>query len=295
MRISFALVFVLLASSIVWGQLGDFNADGTWNCQDVDPLANAIATGSEDLSFDMNGDGVLSFEDGMEWLAVAGAQNLTSGNSFQQADFNLDGVVDASDRMTWNANKFTNTTGFCSGNATFDTGVDVPDYNIWNALKFTAAGAPIEPSYPSSEIDGVAEFYYDPATGIMSLNPQALEIFCFSVFGVSPEEFLLNGGDVGYDPGEVMWDQSYFAEHAKWFSMDNSGLEGLTAIALYEPGLTSDAFEIVTFGTTDGIMGQGQVIFLEPSAAAAPAAVPEPSGACLMIVSLLFLCMRPRK
>ncbi len=124
---------------------GDFNSDGAWNCSDIDALTAAIASGSNDLAFDMNGDGSVTFDDvtaaGTGWLAVAGSQNpaQTGGNSFQIADGNLDGVVDVSDFGIWNSNKFTNNDAWCSGDFNADGVVDVSDFGAWNSNKFTSA------------------------------------------------------------------------------------------------------------------------------------------------------------
>ena len=58
------------------GPNGDFNGDGFWDCVDINALTSAIATMNPDLSFDMNGDGALTYADitaETGWLAVAGA------------------------------------------------------------------------------------------------------------------------------------------------------------------------------------------------------------------------------
>ena len=61
------------------GVNGDFNNDGLWNCSDINALSAAVAAGSTDLVFDMNGDGVISLADVTDpadgWLAVGGVQN----------------------------------------------------------------------------------------------------------------------------------------------------------------------------------------------------------------------------
>ncbi|MEM7312961.1 MAG: hypothetical protein AAF497_07395, partial [Planctomycetota bacterium] len=81
------------------GPNGDFSGDGVWDCADINALTAAIAAGSSDLSFDMNGDGMVSIEDvtdpGTGWLAVGGANNpaQTGGNAYLVGDANLDGVV----------------------------------------------------------------------------------------------------------------------------------------------------------------------------------------------------------
>lgn len=129
------------------GPTGDFNNDGLWNCADINQLTNAIATGSANLSFDMNGDGQITINDVTDpatgWLKVGGANNpaQTSGNPFRSGDANLDGVVDGSDFGIWNSGKFTSNTAWCSGNFNADGVVDGSDFGIWNSNKFTSSDA----------------------------------------------------------------------------------------------------------------------------------------------------------
>lgn len=123
---------------------GDFDGNGLWNCADINALGAAIAAGSTDLSFDMNGDGVLSLEDvtdaGTGWLAVGGANNpgVTGGNPFLQADSNLDGTVDGPDFLLWNTNKF-GPASYCEGDWNVDGTADGPDFLVWNTNKFQSS------------------------------------------------------------------------------------------------------------------------------------------------------------
>ena len=134
-----------LVDYIVGGVNGDFNGDGNWNCSDIDALVAEVAAGTNNASFDMNGDGVVDFSDiGSTggWLEVGGANNAaaTSGNPFLVGDANLDGSVDVSDFNLWNGSKFTSTAAWCSGDFNADGVVDVSDFNQWNGQKFTSAG-----------------------------------------------------------------------------------------------------------------------------------------------------------
>ncbi len=147
--------FVLTADETGGGVTGDFNNDGDWDCDDINALTSAIASGSDDLSFDMNGDGSVTLEDvtdgGTGWLAVGGVNNAgaTGGNPFLPGDATLDGVVDVSDFNNWNSNKFTSNSNWCDGDFNADGVVDVPDFNTWNGNKFNAsydAAAVTEPS-----------------------------------------------------------------------------------------------------------------------------------------------------
>lgn len=126
---------------------GDFNTDGLWNCQDINALTAAIATSSGDLSFDMNGDGVITLADVTDavsgWLTAGGANNPgdTGGNAFLIGDANLDGTVDGQDFLEWNGSKFTMTSAWCQGDFNADGTVDGQDFLEWNTHKFTRSDA----------------------------------------------------------------------------------------------------------------------------------------------------------
>jgi hypothetical protein len=116
----------------------DFDGDGNANCNDIDALHAVIVAGSNDPAFDLTGDGNVDINDQSQWLADAAVFNGFA-TPYQQADFNLDRVVDVSDFGIWNSAKFTTNSAFCSGDANADGVVDVSDFGIWNAAKFTSA------------------------------------------------------------------------------------------------------------------------------------------------------------
>jgi hypothetical protein len=129
---------------------GDFTGpggtpDGVWDCSDIDALTEAVANGSADLAFDMNGDGAVTLADvtepGTGWLAVGGANNpaATGGNPFLVGDATLDGTVDGQDFIRWNDNKFTSNTHWCSANFSGDQNVDGQDFVAWNNNKFMSS------------------------------------------------------------------------------------------------------------------------------------------------------------
>ena len=121
---------------------GDFDGNGLFECTDINLLTDAVANGSTTADFDLDGDGVVTAADVDAWLALAGAANLPSGNSFLHGDANLDGFVDASDFNIWNENQFTNQTAWCLGNFNSDLVVDASDFNIWNENRFQSAAPP---------------------------------------------------------------------------------------------------------------------------------------------------------
>ncbi len=138
-----------LMDTTTGGVDGDFNGDGNWNCADINALTAAIASGSTDLSFDMNGDGSITSADITEasvgWLAVGGANNpaATGGNPFISGDADLSGAVDVSDFNIWNSNKFTANAAWCAGDFNADGSVDVSDFNVWNGTKFSSSTAAV--------------------------------------------------------------------------------------------------------------------------------------------------------
>ncbi|MEM7313447.1 MAG: spondin domain-containing protein [Planctomycetota bacterium] len=123
----------------VSGLTGDFDGDGSLGLTDVDSLVAEIAGDSNVVSFDLTGDGNVDGADLTEWLAIAGAENLPSGNSYLVGDANLDGGVDVADFNLWNASRFTADNFWSGGDFNADGVTDVGDFNLWNANRFTSA------------------------------------------------------------------------------------------------------------------------------------------------------------
>ena len=119
-------------------QYGDFNDDGTFDCQDIDGLVAAIVAGSNNPTFDLNGDGLVDGADQIQWLEDAAMAN-DLGSSYLRGDANLDGVVDGSDFVIWNDSKFTVESAWCQGNFDHNSVVDGSDFLLWNQHKFTAS------------------------------------------------------------------------------------------------------------------------------------------------------------
>ncbi|MEM8678548.1 MAG: hypothetical protein AAGF97_04240, partial [Planctomycetota bacterium] len=116
----------------------DFDEDGVCGTLDLDALISEIAT-TQDLAFDLNGDGQVDLLDRDEWLSQAGALNLASGNPYALGDANLDGSVDGTDFLAWNNNKFQASAAWSAGDFNADGIVDGGDFLIWNDHKFTTA------------------------------------------------------------------------------------------------------------------------------------------------------------
>ncbi len=124
---------------------GDFNGDGAFDCEDIDALVVAIASGGNDLAYDMSGDGLVNVVDRDAWLVAAGAANLPSGAPYLLGDATLDGIVDVSDLNAWNAHKYTSNPSWCAGDFTANGVVDVSDFNVWNNHKFTSSTPLVRP------------------------------------------------------------------------------------------------------------------------------------------------------
>ena len=139
-------ISVLLNQTCTFEISGDFNGDGIFDCDDVDSLVIEIVAGTNAAAFDLTNDGLVDQADLTEWLAVAGAANLPSGNPYLLGDANLDGSVDAEDFIEWNTNKFTAVSAWCSGDFNADGVVDAADFIAWNANKFTSADAASSPA-----------------------------------------------------------------------------------------------------------------------------------------------------
>jgi hypothetical protein len=138
---------------------GDFDGNGVYECADVDGLVSEIAAGTNNLAFDLTGDGAVDDADLTAWLAEAGSTGglTASGNPVLPGDANLDGSVNGQDFVVWNASKFTATAAWCSGDFNADGSVDGQDFVIWNSNKFMTADAAAvpEPSSPWALLVGV--------------------------------------------------------------------------------------------------------------------------------------------
>ena len=120
---------------------GDFDDDGDFDVNDIDALTTAIVNGGPVATYDLSGNGLLNMEDVDMWRLEAGQANLGPGRAYLPADANLDGLVDGSDFLAWNAHKFTADAHWSHGDFNADGTVDGADFIIWNAHKFTASDA----------------------------------------------------------------------------------------------------------------------------------------------------------
>ncbi|HEY6565608.1 MAG TPA: hypothetical protein VIY86_14055, partial [Pirellulaceae bacterium] len=126
-------------SVVITPPTGDFDRDGDYDCLDVDGLTGEIVAQSNNLLFDLTGDGSVNVDDLTDWRVRAGAVQLPGNAAYLPADANLDGVVDTSDFNLWNAHKFTAVARWCAGDFTADGLVDGSDFNLWNGFKFLSS------------------------------------------------------------------------------------------------------------------------------------------------------------
>ncbi|MEM8679606.1 MAG: hypothetical protein AAGF97_09670 [Planctomycetota bacterium] len=115
----------------------DYDANGTCDAADLDLLTAAIASGANDLTFDLNGDGQLDGGDLQQWLDDAGTMNL--GAPYLVGDADLNGVVDGQDFIAWNSSKFTSNDTWTGGDFDANGIVDGQDFIAWNSNKFTSS------------------------------------------------------------------------------------------------------------------------------------------------------------
>ena len=119
----------------------DFDADGQIDCADVNALVAEIVGGTNGPIYDMDGNGNVDDADLQQWLQVAGAANLPSGNAYLMGDANLDGSVDGEDFLAWNDHKFTTSPAWCDGDFDANGEINGEDFLVWNANKFTSSDA----------------------------------------------------------------------------------------------------------------------------------------------------------
>ncbi len=119
------------------GFSGDFDGDGTLDCDDVNMLVSAVVTGNMSSTYDVNGDGSVNVLDVNQWI--------TGLKGTLIADANLDGTVDGQDFIAWNNHKFTPTAAWCSGDFNADGFTDGQDFIIWNTNKFQSANSLVVP------------------------------------------------------------------------------------------------------------------------------------------------------
>jgi hypothetical protein len=139
-----------------WGQLifapvstlGDFNADGAFDKQDLDRLVMEVAAGGDDSQFDMNADGVVDKVDVEQWLTDGAAANGLE-SPYLWGDSNLDLKVDAMDLNNMAVNWQGSPNSWMGGDFDGSGSVDAGDLNLlalnWQKSSAAADGAQTVP------------------------------------------------------------------------------------------------------------------------------------------------------
>ncbi len=141
------------------GMAPDFDADGVADCDDLDLLYAALMSGSQQSQYDLNGDGIVDYQDVITWLEIAYQFNHPNsmGVTYLPGDANLDGFVDGLDFIIWNAHKFTvdANAGWCGGDFNADGFVDGADFVIWYSHKFQSSMRPQRVSAGTGTVSGI--------------------------------------------------------------------------------------------------------------------------------------------
>jgi len=118
---------------------GDFNLDDVIDDADIDMLFAAIAAGSADSAFNVDGVGSVDRQD-VDFLVreILGTE---------YGDANLDGSVDGIDFGIWDSHKFQSGTGWVLADFNGDGSTDGTDFNLWNQFRF-ANGPAVASSVP---------------------------------------------------------------------------------------------------------------------------------------------------
>ncbi len=136
-------------------QIGDLSGNGQLDPADLAVLQQNVVAGSNQLRYDINGDRAVDRINVDYWITDVFGTLL--------GDANLDRVVDGSDFIDWNANKFGAADWF-GGDFNSDGAADGQDFIIWNGNKFMSADARAVPE-PAGWVMAIALFALGLARG----------------------------------------------------------------------------------------------------------------------------------
>ena len=132
----------LLGPGVAPVRLGDFDGDGDIDADDIDALGAAIQAGSTDLTFDMDGNGLIEQADFNLHVTTLVDTLIGEGSGTMAGDFNLDGVIDLIDLGTV-GEQYGMGTGWATGDADGNGLVDLIDLGSVGENYGFAATAPI--------------------------------------------------------------------------------------------------------------------------------------------------------
>ena len=138
--------------------LGDFDGDGDIDADDADLLCDNLG----DAAYDVDGDGDADADD-MVFL-VENLAELTDGSGrtgTQVGDFNLDGLINATDLATMHSNFGLSAQGYADGNANCDDLINATDLAILDAhFGYIAPSAAVpEPAFATTLLLGVGAMF----------------------------------------------------------------------------------------------------------------------------------------
>ena len=115
---------------------GDIDIDGFTDADDIDELLRNLD--STDAIYDFDENGTVDTDDVRDLLSEIFES--------QPGDANLDGTVNQADLDIWTANRFTEGTGWATGDFNGDQVTDGSDFNIWLDSSSAAPSAVPEPT-----------------------------------------------------------------------------------------------------------------------------------------------------
>ena len=140
----------IIGPAVVGGPPGDLDADGDVDADDIDLLCANL--GGDPATYDMDDDGDVD-EDDMAYLVNnlveydTNGDGTADGTGTHVGDFNLDGVVNATDLQIMKGSFGASGVGFADGNANCDTVVNATDLQILKGNFGLSAAAVPEPAF----------------------------------------------------------------------------------------------------------------------------------------------------
>lgn len=129
----------------------DFNDDGSTDTTDIDDLVMEIIGGSNNASFDINGDTFVNQDDLTQWRNEGALAN-GFGQPYLLGDANLDGTTDSEDLSALGVNWLTSPNRWSEGDFTADGFVDVLDFNALGVNWLKSIPRATEPVPESSSL-----------------------------------------------------------------------------------------------------------------------------------------------
>ena len=120
---------VTLVESVVEPILCDFDGDNSCDVVDIDLLGEEIIAGTNNVDFDLTGDGMVDLADQTQWRADAATENGFA-ESYLSGDANLDGSVLVGDLNALGTNWLASPNLWSRGDFNANGMVDVADLNL---------------------------------------------------------------------------------------------------------------------------------------------------------------------